>query len=145
MKQFAFPKAEHLCLRSDIERLFSSGSKSVTAYPVKVVFRVLPLGENVPTVKVLLSVSKRRLHHAVSRNRAKRQLREAYRLNKQILHSVLPEGYALHVGFIWLSCKCVPSSVVQQSVIKALGSVAAKLQSDESPLALNQTPNTFEP
>ena len=138
MKQFAFPKAEHLCLRSDIGHLFSSGSKSVTAYPVKVVYRALPLGENSPAVKVLLSVSKRRLHHAVSRNRAKRQLREAYRLNKQILYSALPEGIALHVCFIWLPCKAIPSSVVHPSVIKALGLIAGKLQSDESSIAPNQ-------
>ena len=33
----------------------------------------------------MVSVSKRKFKHAGSRNRAKRQLREAYRLNKSIL------------------------------------------------------------
>ena len=81
--QYKFPKAEHLCLKRDIERLFSAGTKSLSAYPLRVVVGAAETG-SVP-VKVLMSVSKRRLHHAVDRNRAKRQMREAYRLNKHIL------------------------------------------------------------
>ncbi|MGN1241302.1 MAG: ribonuclease P protein component, partial [Alloprevotella sp.] len=75
--QYKFPKAEHLCLKRDIERLFSAGTKSLSAYPLRVVVGEADTG-SVP-VKVLMSVSKRRLHHAVDRNRAKRQMREAYR------------------------------------------------------------------
>ena len=36
-------------------------------------------------VQLLLSVSKRRFRHAVSRNRAKRLMREAYRRHKHLL------------------------------------------------------------
>ena len=79
-----FPKAEHLCLRNDIDNLFAAGTKAQTAYPLRVVYREVKHSEG-PKVKVLLSVPKRKLRHAVDRNRAKRQLREAYRLNKQIV------------------------------------------------------------
>ena len=74
--QYKFPKAEHLCLKRDIERLFSAGTKSLSAYPLRVVVGAAETG-SVP-VKVLMSVSKRRLHHAVDRNRAKRKLRESF-------------------------------------------------------------------
>lgn len=129
MKTFGFPKAEHLCLRRDIETLFSPGSKSLSVFPVRVIFR--PVGEkDGPAVRVLLSVSKRKLRHAVDRNRAKRQLREAYRHNKQLLLSALPAAQHLHVGFIWLSERPVPSTRVQTAVERALRQVAEKLQAE---------------
>ena len=99
--QYKFPKAEHLCLKRDIERLFSARTKSLSAHPLRVAVGAAETG-SVP-VKVLMSVSKRRLHHAVDRNRAKRQMREAYRLNKHILLDSLAEGECLHLAFVWLA------------------------------------------
>ena len=34
-----FPKTEHLCLQRDIEALFSAGSRSLSVFPVRAVFR----------------------------------------------------------------------------------------------------------
>ena len=112
MKTYTFAKPEHLCLKSEIEALFGAGSSSLTIYPLRATFRILPYAGHGPRVKVLLSVAKRKLHHAVDRNRAKRQLREAYRLQKHLLINRLPEGTALHVAFIWLSEKPVPTARV---------------------------------
>lgn len=102
MKTYTFRKAEHLCRQRDIDALFSAGSHSMTAYPLRMVYRAATNGSR-PPVQVLLSVAKRRLHHAVDRNRAKRQLREAYRRHKHLLIDSLPEGAAWHVAFIWLA------------------------------------------
>lgn len=84
MATFTFRKPEHLCKQKEIEALFSAGSQSFTAYPLRATFKQVEPTTG-PAVKVLLSVAKRRLHHAVDRNRAKRQLREAYRLQKHLL------------------------------------------------------------
>lgn len=128
MKLYSFPKAEHLCLKKEIEELFTAGSQSATMFPLRTTFRVKPYGGNGPRVKVLISVSKRKFKHAVDRNRAKRQVREAYRLQKHVLLERLPEGLALNMAFIWLSDKPVRSQLVHSRMLTALQRVAEKCQ-----------------
>jgi ribonuclease P protein component len=125
-----FPKAEHLCLRNDIDALFSAGAKALTAYPLRVVYREVNHKEG-PKVKVLLSVPKRKLRHAVDRNRAKRQLREAYRLNKPTLLETLGDKQGLHLAFMWLSDKPVDSKVIEKKVINLLHRIGEQLHQEQ--------------
>lgn len=118
---YRFPKAEHLCLQRDIDALFAEGAHSRAAFPVRVVWREVDWMGG-PRVKVLVSVSKRRFKHAVDRNRAKRQMREAYRLNKHVL-DILPEGIGLHLGFIWLANKPQESLFVHKRIVSLLRGV----------------------
>ena len=75
------------------EELFTSGqSKSLTAFPLRAVY-LLKSGN--PTIQVLISVPKKKLRHAVDRNRVKRQIREAYRHSRQPLLNMIPEGQCL--------------------------------------------------
>lgn len=125
-----FPKAEHLCLRNDIDALFSAGAKALTAYPLRVVYREVKHKEG-PKVKVLLSVPKRKLRHAVDRNRAKRQLREVYRLNKPTLLETLGDKQGLHLAFMWLSDKPVDSKVIEKKVINLLHRIGEQLHQEQ--------------
>lgn len=113
---FRFPKAEHLTLQRDIDALFSEGSHSAVAFPVRAVWRETQWDGRGPRVKVLVSVSKRKFKHAVDRNRAKRQMREAYRLNKHILCG----ERGLHIGFIWLSNTPQESTLVHKRLVNLL-------------------------
>lgn len=99
-KDFRFRKSERLCSRTLIRQLFSPQGKSLAAYPLRVVWMPVETAGEV-RVQVMVSVSKRRLRHAVDRNRAKRLVREAYRLNKHLLLDKLGDR-RLAVVFLWL-------------------------------------------
>ena len=98
-------KRERLSGHKQIDALFGGGSQSVTVYPIRAVYRLSACSEGQPPVRLLVSVPKRHFKHAVDRNRVKRQLREAYRLQKQMLHEAMQahEGQELLLAFIWLS------------------------------------------
>jgi len=76
-----FTKAEKLKSRKVIEQLFSEG-KSINKFPLKVFYVRL---ENAQMHQAAFAVPKRNFKLAVSRNRIKRQIREAYRLHKHML------------------------------------------------------------
>jgi ribonuclease P protein component len=80
-----FPKYERICKESEIQSLFKNGA-GFSSYPFRVVFWFHPTGGQPVTCRLLLSVSKKRFHHAVKRNRVKRLIREAWRKNKSKLY-----------------------------------------------------------
>ena len=81
--RFTYPKQEKLKSRTLINQLFSEG-KSVSKYPLRLVY--VQVGELQDSkIKLGVSVSKKHFKKAVDRNYFKRLLREAYRLNKDIL------------------------------------------------------------
>lgn len=126
-----FRKHERLTLKREIDELFTPGSKSFAAYPIRAVCRLAAF--NASDVKVLMSVSKRHFHHAVDRNRAKRQMREAYRTNKSIITGAVNslnaagERQSLNVAFIWLSDEPQDSALVERKIKNLLHRMAESL------------------
>ncbi len=126
-----FRKNERLTLKREIDELFTPGSKSFAAYPIRAVCRLAAF--NASDVKVLMSVSKRHFHHAVDRNRAKRQMREAYRTNKSIITGAVNslnaagERRSLNVAFIWLSDEPQDSALVERKIKNLLHRMAETL------------------
>ena len=82
-----FPKYERICKESEIQSLFQEGA-GFSSYPFRVVYRFHPVGDRPVTCRLLLSVSKKRFHHAVKRNRVKRLIRESWRKNKDRLYEI---------------------------------------------------------
>ncbi len=76
---FRFTKAERLTLKKEFERVFREGKIFKND---KVVLYIIP--SDLHNSRLGLVVSKK-IGNAVRRNRAKRLLREAYRLNKHLL------------------------------------------------------------
>jgi ribonuclease P protein component len=89
---FTYPKNEKLKSKNTIDLLFKEG-KSVSKYPLRLVYVAGTFGENVP-IKMGVSVSKKHFKKAVDRNYFKRVLRETYRLNKHMLLDNVDKPYA---------------------------------------------------
>ncbi|MDI9310109.1 MAG: ribonuclease P protein component [Limnohabitans sp.] len=88
-----YPKHEKLKSKTTIDLLFSEG-KSVSKYPLRLVYVPVTLEENLK-IKFGVSVSKKYFKKAVDRNYYKRVLRETYRLNKSILIDNMEQSYAI--------------------------------------------------
>ena len=119
-------KAERLNRKKVIEKMFAGGSRSFSLFPLRVVW--LPVEELSAPASILVSVSKRRFKRAVKRNRAKRQVREAYRLNKQqLLEAVEQAGCHVAIAFIYLSDRIADSEVITGRMRTALQRIAETL------------------
>jgi ribonuclease P protein component len=80
----SFPKSEKLTSRLVMDEIFSKGKElKKFTYLVKYVKET---GVEKGEVKIAIAVPKRKAKRAVDRNRLRRQIREAYRLNKKELN-----------------------------------------------------------
>lgn len=132
MKSNSLHKSERLDKKKLIEKLFGGGARSFSVFPLRVVYLTL---DNVQDehAAILVSVSKRRFKRAVKRNRVKRQIREAYRLNKQPLLQTLRE-HNLHIAiaFIYLSDELTDSSLIAERMKTALWRISEQLPTQSS-------------
>jgi ribonuclease P protein component len=95
---FSYSKKEKLKSQKLIDQLFSEG-KSISAFPLRMVYLKTEFKETIQ-FKTGVSVSKRNFKSAVDRNRIKRLLREAYRLNKAVRFNNISGSYALMILYI---------------------------------------------
>lgn len=124
-------KPERLNKKKIIEKMFAGGSRSFSIFPLRVVW--LPVEELDVQVSILISVSKRRFKRAVKRNRIKRQIREAYRLNKQILLAPLTEkNRRLAIAFIYLADELMNSALVEEKIKAALTRIVEKISTEQT-------------
>lgn len=126
--RYTLTKEERICSKLQIDKLFGGGgSHSFSAFPIRTVYLLVDEVSPVP-VKILVSVPKRYFKRAVKRNRVKRQIRECYRLNKQILFQdgIIPEGKTLLVAFVWIDDKLYETHVVERKVKNLLQRISEK-------------------
>jgi len=126
-KTNSFPKAEHLCGEKRIARLYTQG-EAFMAFPFRVVFRI-EQKKDLATASVMVSVPKKRFKRAVKRNRLKRLLREAYRLNKHALIDLLDEKQLqVHVAFNYVSDEELDFVTVEKKMKAALQKLMDKIK-----------------
>ena len=86
----------------------------------------MPVDELDAPVSILVSVSKRRFKRAVKRNRVKRRVREAYRL-QPLLEVVGQTGCHVAIAFIYLSDRVAGSDVIAGRMRTALQRIGETL------------------
>ncbi len=115
---FTLSKQERICSKKLIEELFTgTGSRSMTAFPLRAVFLKRQQTDGEPLAAMLVSVPKRHFKRAVKRNRVKRQVREAFRRNKSMLDGKLQAGHhVVAIAFVWLADSLYPTAEVEHRV-----------------------------
>ncbi|MDR1881233.1 MAG: ribonuclease P protein component [Prevotella sp.] len=124
-------KGERLCSTKSIDRLFSSG-KSFIAYPLRIVYIKEDSIADKPRISILVSVSKKKFKRAVKRNRIKRLIREAYRLNKSELSSLLGnKGKRLNIAFLYLKNELSDYAEIENAISKTMAILVRKVREDK--------------
>lgn len=137
-KPFSLSQDERIKSKKQIDRLFKGGgAKAMSAYPLRVVFLAEPMGEDDSMMaQMMVSVPKRYFKRAVKRNHVKRQVREAYRLNKHILLEALVEDdetdnrRKMSLCFIWTSDQLASTDTVTEKVRNLLTRIAERIASN---------------
>ena len=112
------PKSERLCGKTAIAGLMDRGKGGVCGC---LRYRFLP-AEGADASRILISVPKRSFKRAVKRNLLKRRIREAYRLQKQLLPA------PVDVMFIYLPKEVLPFTDIYASMTEVLAAISEKMQ-----------------
>ena len=134
-QRYTLGKNERLKSRKAIEQLFADG-KSFSLFPFKIIYNTASLTLNLKpetlNLQSAFSVSKRYFKKATDRNRVKRLMREAYRLQKNDLQNNLQQNNKQAVVFFLYVGNEIPDyELVKEKINAAL----KKLQK-----LINETP-----
>ena len=140
--KYSLPQSERINSKKQIDRLFrGGGSKAMTASPLRMVDMAdsrqtdsQPSDGHQPMAQMMVSVPKRYFKRAVKRNYVKRQVREAYRLNKHILvnHLTQKADKTVSLCFIWTSDRLLPTAEVMKRMANLLTRLVEKLSANDN-------------
>ena len=119
MQTQGFKKQERLCSKKSIDILFEEGL-SFYVNPLKVKWKNEEFNLIFPA-KVLIVVPKRYFKKAVFRNKIKRQIREAYRKNKNILiDCLLVQQKSVSIAVIYTGKDISTYNTIENKIILIL-------------------------
>ena len=125
--RFRFPKAERLCSKTLINRLYSDGHRFMV-FPYSVQWHVETL--DVPC-QVLIVAPKRKFHNAVDRNRVKRLTRECFRLHKNTLHTFLRErGISITLSIVYVHTEILPYEKLYSRIEKMTSQLMSEIANE---------------
>ena len=128
-ESFTFPKTERLKSRKQIDILFTGG-KAFSVFPLRVIYQFsLPAGK--PGLQIGFTASKRYFKKAVDRNRVKRLLREAYRLQKAELVAKIKSAQKTgHLFFVYTDKSITDFETLKLAMSKCLQRLSKIVQSE---------------
>ncbi len=122
MPTHIFPKSQRLKSRKKLQQVFAEG-KSVRTKDLRLVYLVEK--KEIPDVKCGVGLTTRNFKHAVDRNRIKRLLREAYRLQQHDLKTQVANHPIVLSLFLLYTGRELPQ---YQDIYENVGVVLQKLQ-----------------
>lgn len=130
LKKRTLQKGQRISGVKRIEHLFVHG-KSFISYPLRVVYVIRSSRDDYP-ISVMVSVPKKKLKSAVSRNRMKRLVREAFRQNSHLLDiDAFPHEQSLDIAFVYLKDELCDYATIQKAVLKALSEIARQMKGNK--------------
>ncbi len=116
-KKFSFGKAERLCGIKAINELFETG-KSMHTPLFRIVYTIIPDDETPSYNKLLVSIPRKLFKKAVTRNKLRRRVREAYRRNKLPLIKAMEEKRChINMAIVWKEAKIAGYKEIEFSMI----------------------------
>lgn len=128
VKQFSYNKKEKLKSRKRLEALFTAGTTFIV-FPLKVFYQEVEVQDSI--LKTGVGTSRKNFRKAVERNRIKRLLREAYRIEKPGLLNYLQQNKKQIALFFLYIDKSLPEynllkEKMQQAIEKLIKSLNEK-------------------
>ncbi|WP_190277288.1 ribonuclease P protein component [Taibaiella lutea] len=131
-QRYTLQAIERLKLRKQIETLFQTG-EAFSVFPLRIVYRLIPLSDaSASPVQVGFSIPKKRIKKAVGRNRVRRLLKEAWRLQKHPLYEAMPQNQQLHCFLIYTGEPLLTFEEAKKAVLKLQQKLIPKLKTDIS-------------
>jgi len=108
MEDLSFPKSLRLTGKKEIDLLFKDGSSRLS-YP----FRILKLKSETP--KIMFTVPSRTFRKATDRNRIRRLMREAWRLNRKMVGNMQP----MLIAYIYTAKEILPYKTIADKMVQS--------------------------
>lgn len=118
-ERYTLGKDERLKSRKSIDQLFKEG-KSLSLFPIRIIYQktLQPQHQASSNLQAGFTVSTKHFKRATDRNRTRRLMKEAYRLQKnELLQTITAKEIKLDIFFIYIG-KEVPDYVVISEKIK---------------------------
>lgn len=125
MALFSFSKKERLKNKIEIESLFSEGNRFFE-YPFNVIWKLYSNSDS--TLKMAVSVPKKKIPNAIDRNKIKRLVREAFRKNKTIIQQPLEaKNVKLHLMLVYSQSSIISMSEIEDKISVTLQRLAEQI------------------
>ena len=125
MALFSFSKKERLKNKIEIESLFSEGNRFFE-YPFNVIWKLYSNSDS--TLKMAVSVPKKKIPNATDRNKIKRLVREAFRKNKTIIQQPLEaKNVKLHLMLVYSQSSIISMSEIEDKISVTLHRLAEQI------------------